>query len=262
MDVVVLSGGFDPIHDGHISMFREASEKYDHVLVGINSDAWLTRKKGRPFMSYDVRKSIVQSIKYVDEVIGFNDDYDNACDLLEYAIQTHSNVTFGNGGDRTGGNFPELDYCKLNDIQVDDTLGGSTKMNSSSDFLADWKFQPTDRDWGLWKVLSDYGTCKVKELVVNPRSSLSWQTHEHRSEVWFVREGVATVYFSLDDEGNHVRKTYLAQDETMKIYKHKWHKLVNEGDVPLSVIEIQYGEMCVESDILRAPLNESKALPA
>ena len=73
MEVIVLSGGFDPVHDGHISMFREAAQKYDYVMVGLNSDDWLTRKKGRAFMTYDVRKAILQSIKYIDEVVGFNE---------------------------------------------------------------------------------------------------------------------------------------------------------------------------------------------
>lgn len=262
MDVIVLSGGFDPVHDGHISMFREASEKYDHVIVGLNSDDWLTRKKGRPFMSYDVRKTILQSIKWIDEVVGFNDDDDTCCDVLEYALTTHPNVSFGNGGDRSEGNFPEIDFCKSNDIQIDDTLGGTSKINSSSDILAQWSWQLTKRDWGLWKVLADYKTVKVKELVVNPRSKLSWQTHEHRNELWFIREGVATVYYSFDKHGDTVYKETLKPNQTFELGIGHWHMLVNDSDELLSVVEIQYGDKCEESDILRAVLDESKALPA
>lgn len=252
MDVIVLSGGFDPVHDGHISLFREAAEKYDHVLVGLNSDQWLDRKKGRTFMSYDVRKSVLQSIKYIDEVVGFNDDYDNACELLEYAIQTYPNVTFGNGGDRSEGNYPEIDYCKMNDIAIDDTLGGVSKINSSSDLLAQWTWNLTKRDWGLWKVLADYKTVKVKELVVNPHSELSWQSHDFRSELWFVRSGVATVYYAEDTKGEIVQQKKLLPNQIISLRKGAWHQLVNDTDELVSVVEIQYGDKCTEDDIVRA----------
>lgn len=262
MEVIVLSGGFDPVHDGHISMFREAAQKYDHVIVGLNSDDWLTRKKGRAFMPYDVRKSVLQSIKWIDEVVGFNDDYDNACDVLEYAISAHTNVTFGNGGDRAEGNFPELEFCKQNDIAVDDTLGGATKINSSSDILAQWTWQLTKRDWGLWKVLADYKTVKVKELVVNPKSELSWQSHEHRNEIWFVRQGTATIYYSSDNEGKEVFVTTKRANQSFDIPVQKWHQLVNETEELLSIIEIQYGFECVESDILRGSRPPGNYLPS
>lgn len=262
MEVIVLSGGFDPVHDGHISMFREAAEKYDYVIVGLNSDEWLTRKKGRAFMTYDVRKSVLQSIKWVDEVIGFNDDDDTCCDVLEYALSAHSNVSFGNGGDRTEGNFPELNYCNQNDIQIDDTLGGATKINSSSDILAQWTYQLTKRDWGLWKVLADYQTVKVKELVVNPMSELSWQSHEHRNEIWFIRQGTAKIYYSADDEGKEVFVTTKRENQTFDIPVRKWHQLVNETKELLSIIEIQYGTDCVESDILRSSRPAGDYLPS
>ncbi len=262
MEVIVLSGGFDPVHDGHISMFREAAQKYDHVIVGLNSDDWLTRKKGRAFMPYDVRKSVLQSIKWIDEVVGFNDDDDTCCDVLEYAISAHANVSFGNGGDRAEGNFPEINYCTKNDILIDDTLGGSSKINSSSEILAQWTWQLTKRDWGIWKVLADYKTVKVKELVVNPHSELSWQSHENRNELWFIRQGTATIYYSSDDEGKDVFVTRKKPTQTMFIPQCKWHQLVNETDELVSVIEIQYGSACDESDILRAVRPAGDYLPS
>lgn len=251
MNVVVLSGGFDPVHDGHIEMFKEAAKKYDHVIVGLNSDNWLVRKKGRAFMGFEVRKAILKSIQYIDQVIAFDDSDDTANDAIYYANVKFENVTFGNGGDRKD-NFPEADYCREHNIKIDDTLGGSSKLNSSSDFLADWKFQPTDREWGLWKVLADYKTVKVKELVVAPNSSLSWQSHEKRNELWFIREGIATIYYSSDDGGKDVFATIKSPNDTFMINKRKWHQLANETEESVSVIEIQYGDECVEHDILRA----------
>ena len=261
MNVVVLSGGFDPVHDGHIEMFKDAAKNYDYVIVGLNSDDWLTRKKGRAFMDFEVRKAILQSIQYVDQVISFDDSDDTAINAIDYARKNYQFVTFGNGGDR-GYNFPEEAFCRDYDIRIDSSLGGNTKLNSSSDFLAEWKFQPTDREWGVWKVLADYKTVKVKELVVAPNSNLSWQSHENRNELWFIREGTATIYYSSDDKGKDVFVTTKAPNDTFMINKRKWHQLANETEESVSVIEIQYGDECVEHDILRAVRPTRGILPS
>jgi cytidyltransferase-like protein len=126
METIVLSGGFDPVHDGHIAMFEAAAKKYDYVVVGLNSDEWLRRKKGKAFMPFGVRETILRSIKWVDEVWDFDDTDDTALDLLHNAAMTFPNLTFGNGGDRKSGNYPEHDFCQQQHIQVDDTLGGTT----------------------------------------------------------------------------------------------------------------------------------------
>lgn len=254
VEIIVLSGGFDPVHDGHIAMFEAAARKYDYVIVGLNSDEWLTRKKGKPFMPYSVREKILKSIKWVDEVWDFDDSDDSACALLESVAFSHANITFGNGGDRSNDNYPEFTFCLEQDIAIDDTLGGSSKLNSSSDFLNQWRIETCDRDWGEWKVLNNYNsTTKVKELIVHPGKSLSWQKHQYRSEVWFVREGTATIYFSLDSDGNDVIKTTKGKHQTHTLFSDRWHQLVNETDKELSIIEIQYGTKCLESDIVRSP---------
>ena len=116
----------------------------------------------------------------------------------------------------------------------------------------EWFLETCKRDWGEWKVLNDYNnTTKIKELVVFPGQKLSWQSHEHRSELWFVREGLATVYYSKD--GVDVLKTKLKKHESFTIPTYQWHQLCNFEEEVLSVIEIQYGSNCVESDILRKP---------
>ena len=255
MDVVILSGGFDPVHDGHIRMFRSAALKYDKVFVGLNSDDWLTRKKGAAFMPFDVRKNILESIKYIDFVYSFDDSDDTAIELINDMNYNWgdiaSTITFGNGGDRKDGNYPELNFCRDMNILIDDDIGGTDKVNSSSDFLANWKYKPMKREWGLYEILSDYKTAKVKELVVNPQSQLSWQTHEARSELWFVREGKGTVYYSTDTEGKQIQKKILHKNDYFSIPVGRWHQLSNETKELLSIIEIQYGTNCSESDILR-----------
>ena len=76
MHIILITGGFDPVHGGHIDYMRDAKQIGDFLIVGLNSDNWLKAKKGTNFMSFDHRKKIIESIKYVDKVISF---YDSDC---------------------------------------------------------------------------------------------------------------------------------------------------------------------------------------
>ncbi len=113
--IIVLSGGFDPVHVGHMRMFEDAKKYGAEVVVGVNSDAWLTRKKGAPFMNFNERSEILRGVKYIDLVLGFNDDDNSACNLLEKVQEIYKKkdvkIFFGNGGDRTNETTPEIDYC-------------------------------------------------------------------------------------------------------------------------------------------------------
>jgi D-beta-D-heptose 7-phosphate kinase/D-beta-D-heptose 1-phosphate adenosyltransferase len=254
-NIVILSGGFDPIHEGHIAMFKQAKQNYDYVVVGLNSDEWLARKKGKPFMSFETRMQILSAIRYVDLTFSFDDADGTAISLLEKCkhLFPDAKLTFGNGGDRSNSNYPEHDFCINNAISLNDSLGGSNKANSSSWILDNWKTENAMRDWGMWKVLFSYipNTTKIKELVVAPGKSLSWQKHLKRSEVWFVREGTATAYYS-NSEYENISKLILEKDGVLIIPQERWHKLSNETEKTLSIIEIQYGSDCSELDIIRA----------
>ena len=137
--LIILSGGFDPVHKGHVRMF-EAASKVGYVVVGVNSDKWLIRKKEKFFMPFSERKEILESIKFIDEVIDFNDDDDTACNLIKDINRRYSEkmeIYFGNGGDRTNSTTPEITYCENNDIGLLWDLGGG-KIQSSSDLLKSW----------------------------------------------------------------------------------------------------------------------------
>jgi cytidyltransferase-like protein len=135
--VVVVSGGFDPVHSGHISLFKAAKELGELLIVGMNSDEWLTRKKGKPFMPYHERYSVISSIRYVDIVMKFNDDDDSACDLLERIKKMFYDyhIIFANGGDRNETNNREI---HVPGITFRYGVGGEHKMNSSSYILKQW----------------------------------------------------------------------------------------------------------------------------
>jgi len=136
MKIVVVSGGFDPIHSGHLAMLREASGMGDKLIVGLNSDAWLTRKKGKPFMDIRERRAVLESIRWVDEVWEFDDSDGTACDLL-YRVREQYNypITFANGGDRNETNNAEASVPNINFVYG---VGGSNKRNSSSWLLRNW----------------------------------------------------------------------------------------------------------------------------
>jgi len=138
-NIIILSGGFDPVHKGHIRMFKDAS-KLGRVIVGLNSDKWLERKKNKFFMPYEERKEIIDAIKYIDMIELFNDDDDTACDLIQIVYSKYNkeyNVFFGNGGDRTNETTPEVEFCNKNNIEMVWGLGGG-KIQSSSKLLEKW----------------------------------------------------------------------------------------------------------------------------
>ena len=87
---IILSGGFDPVHKGHMRMFREASNLGHQVIVGLNSDEWLSRKKGKPFMSFYERKEILEGIKYISSVVKFDDRDDTANSLISQVRTTYN----------------------------------------------------------------------------------------------------------------------------------------------------------------------------
>ena len=138
MKVIIVSGGFDPLHSGHILYFQDAKNRGDHLIVALNSDLWLKNKKGKAFMPFEERKMILESIELVDEVIEFADDeYDSCIDALEKVklMYPSEEIYFANGGDRNAKNTPEMSVKGINFIFG---VGGDFKKNSSSDLLQEW----------------------------------------------------------------------------------------------------------------------------
>ena len=251
MKIIVVTGGFDPLHSGHIAYFKAARTLGDKLVVGLNSDEWLTRKKGRPFMPLQERMAIVGNLAVVDEVVVYNDDDGSSCDAIRLikARYPTADIVFANGGDRTRDNIPEM---VIDDVEFVFGVGGQDKKNSSSWILEDWKKPKTGRAWGYYRVLHEVGThTKLKELTVNPKTCLSMQRHEKRAEFWFVAEGEATVYTVDPHSTDRDLMASPARHQSTWIRLNEWHQLCNETDKPLKLIEIQYGEDCVEEDIER-----------
>ena len=252
MKVVLVTGGFDPLHSGHIEYFKSARKLGDKLVVGLNSDEWLTRKKGRPFMPIQERIAIISALSVVDDILTWDDSDNTACGAIFKLMSTTGygkKIVFANGGDRNAENIPEMDTYH-DKIEFAFQVGGDNKINSSSWILNEFKYPKTNRQWGYYRILHEDGPqVKVKELTVDPGKKLSMQRHEQRAEHWFVSEGTATVYGI--DYSTDVTMMRYEKHNSLHIRKGQWHMLANETDKPLKVVEIQYGENCVEEDIER-----------
>ena len=139
-DIIMVSGGCDPIHSGHIKLIEEAGS-FGDVVVLLNSDKWLRQKKGHEFLSFDERKTIMSALKKVVDVINFDDDNNNCVNGIEKTIKKYNgrNIKFANGGDRNSDTTPEYEFCKKNNIEMLWGIGGKNKANSSSWILKKWK---------------------------------------------------------------------------------------------------------------------------
>ena len=139
-NIILISGGFDPIHSGHIKLINDAN-KYGDVIVLLNSDEWLRNKKGKEFLSFDERKIIMQNIKGVIDVIEFDDSDKTCIDGIKKAKSLFKDkiIKFANGGDRNDKSTPESIFCLENNIELLWGIGGQDKSNSSSWILKKWK---------------------------------------------------------------------------------------------------------------------------
>ena len=139
--VVLVTGGFDPIHSGHISLLRSAKQiaPMSALAVGLNSDHWLAKKKGQPFMPLEERICIVRALEMVDNVLEFSDGDGSAVEAIEQCLQIYDKVIFANGGDRHNENVPEFEKFKDDDRVVFRwAVGGLGKTQSSSWILDKW----------------------------------------------------------------------------------------------------------------------------
>ena len=250
MKIVVVSGGFDPIHSGHISYFKSAKGLGEKLIVALNSDAWLIKKKEKFFMPFEERKIIIENLSMVDEVIDFDDDEFGSASQALIKIKgfyPKDEIIFCNGGDRTKDNIPEM---QIKDILFEFGVGGEDKKNSSSWILKDYQYDKEERVWGEFYNLFSNDFLKLKELIIKPKQGMSFQRHFLRNEIWFVSKGQCSVNFSKDDPDNF-EEISLHTEETFHVQKEAWHQIFNPFDEPCHIIEIQYGEETNEDDIER-----------
>jgi len=252
MTTVFVSGGFDPLHSGHIEYFKAAKKLGDTLVVGLNSDPWLERKKGKAFMPFEERAKIIENLEVVNSVMLVPDDETGGTSkAIGVLIQTTTDkIIVANGGDRIDGDIPEQKtYGDHPNVEFVFGVGGEDKKNSSSWILSNWEKPVTYRDWGEYKVLDRNGEWQVKELTFYEGKALSDQRHFKRSEHWHVVDGVINMF--LEDKQGNKTSTLLVPGDSIDIPLGWWHKAVNIDNKDAKVIEVWMGKELTENDIER-----------
>ncbi len=240
IESVVGSGGFDPLHVGHVKMFQEAAKLASKLIVIVNNDDFLMLKKGYVFMPIDERMEIIKNISVVDKVVKAIDTDLTVCQTLNLLAKEENIIVFANGGDRQSEkDISETTVCRDNQIEMKFNIGGG-KIQSSSSLVS----TTVNKPWGSYKTFEKDKDYLVKIITVNPGEKLSLQSHKHRSEYWLIISGIATV--ECDGKISHLNR-----NESIFIPQCSKHRLSNENKEILKVFEAQYGDRLSESDIIR-----------
>ncbi len=197
--VVAVSGGFDPVHIGHVRMFEEAKALGTHLVVILNSDNWLRKKKGYMFMSQEERAEIIKHFSVVDDVYIYDvveEDMSVKGALEKYKMKINGQEypvnIFANGGDRKSvQDIPEAPVCERLGIKMVFNVGKGGKVQSSS-WLIDKvknKYKVDVRPWGHMRILDAKEHFWVKSITIAPNKRLSLQSHARRRELWACIEG-------------------------------------------------------------------------
>jgi cytidyltransferase-like protein len=249
--IVVVSGGFDPVHRGHLELFKEAA-KHGQVHVLLNSDEWLVRKKGAAFLPFKTRKEILINFTCVSRVHLAEDKDNTVCLSLKLLRVKYPNtkILFANGGDRKEENVPELAVCEEYKIKPLWNIGGE-KLNSSSNLLSSYEHKHgikhvTTRTWGSYEIMGEGEGWLTKILTVWPRKHISFQRHLHREERWLILEGDGE-FFSAE-----AGRWLVKPSDQIQIPVNNTHWIANPShDKNLIILETWLGDKLEESDIER-----------
>lgn len=245
---VAVSGGFDPVHVGHLRMLKKARQLGDKLVVILNNDNWLRQKKGYVFMSAKERAEILLSLPFVDKVyITKHKRKDSDMSVCKALTALHPAV-FANGGDRKGKkDIPESKTCEDAGIKMVFGVGGG-KVQSSSWMIRDASrpISRTERPWGEYYGWDRGVGWNLKTVYVKPGKRLSLQYHHHRAEYWLLVEGDATA--TIRKQGEALKRLPLVQGEVVHVDTKVVHRLESKnGGI---IVEVAIGDFD-EEDIVR-----------
>ncbi len=248
---VIVSGGFDPIHLGHLNLINEAS-KLGKVIVIVNSDEFLLKKKGFFLIPSNERVEIIKNIKNVESVFLSIDKDESVSESIKTLAQDNSfNIKFfANGGDRkTEADIPEQKICEENNIELVFDVGGGKTQSSSNLFkeaidVFNFYKNYTKKPWGSYLNLLKESNFLVKKILVDANEEISYQSHEFRDEHWILVEGNLEVI-----NGSSTR--VLESNDYDFIKRGAKHRIRNIGSNTAVMIEVQFGDKIDENDIKR-----------
>ena len=251
---IIVSGGFDPIHSGHINLINNAAI-YGKVIVIVNNDQFLLSKKGYFFMDINERIKILKNLKNVEEVFISIDKDHTVCNSINYLVKSsfYNIKYFANGGDRSNINeIPEYDVCIKNNIEPIFDIGGKKTQSSSSltqrfyEIMLKQGHEDTiiKKPWGYYRNFIIEGNYLLKKIVVNPGEKLSEQTHNFRQEHWIIVEGKINVKNNKSSES-------FTSGEHIFIERGSIHRISNPFEEKAIIIEVQIGTILSELDIIR-----------
>jgi len=246
-DFALVSGGFDPVHVGHLRMFQDAKKIADNVVLLLNNDEWLTRKKGKPFMTQNQRKEILEEFKSISRVIIQKTSEPSSSQAIEEFVSNNpnKNICYCNGGDRSNvNNIREEDICLKLGVDMQFGIGGEKKIESSSNLTKNYLGEIEKKPWGNYHIIARNLGYQIKEIKVSVDSKLSLQKHNNRAEFWQIIRGKCKV--TVDDRHQELR-----ENEHVYIPKNTFHRIENTGDNELVFVEIQLGDDLEEDDIIR-----------
>ena len=246
-DFALVSGGFDPVHVGHLRMFQDAKKIADKVILLLNNDEWLTKKKGKPFMNQNQRKEILKEFKSISEVIiQTSSDLSSSLAIEEFVNKNpKKSICYCNGGDRSNiKNIRESKVCKKLKVNLEFGIGGENKIESSSDLTKNYLGDIEKRPWGNYHIIAKNLGYQIKEIKVSVNSKLSLQKHQNRAEFWQIIKGKCKV--TVGD-----KQQELNDNDHIYIPKDTFHRIENIGGDELIFVEIQLGHDIKEDDIIR-----------
>ena len=259
--IVAVSGGFDPVHIGHVRMFEEAKKLGTHLVVILNSDEWLKKKKGYVFMPEKERAELIKNFKPVDDVYIHEeiDEYMSVSGAIEkYRMNINGEKyqisVFANGGDRRNEeDIPEAEVCKKMGIEMVFNVGDGGKVQSSS-WLVDKirnRYEVDIRPWGHMYILESKQKYWVKHISVAPDKRLSLQTHSKRRELWACIEGEIIAEKGRVLKGGKweiIEKKILKPGDTFYVKTGELHRISSKKGG--TVIEVAFDNP-QEEDIVR-----------
>ena len=256
---VAVSGGFDPLHIGHVRMFKESRKLGDKLVVILNNDNWLMNKKGFVFMNEKERKEMIEMYPFVDKVVVTDHRPKDPDMSVVKALKKIQPDVFANGGDRKPDGDPILEVvlCEKLGIKIVYNVGHGGKVQSSSWMLAQARRDSVRsiRPWGKFYEWDSGKGWYIRTIYLKPGKQTGLLYHQHRLKTWVLAEGDIAAVSDKDDRRT---ETHLKDGEPFVVEEKIPHRLKSKkGGV---VVEIAVGDIADESDTVRVEDTEGRKI--